>query len=283
MAVGLGLLFGIRLPENFNYPYCAASLSAFWRRWHMSLSGWFRDYLYIRAWRKPEGHAAHDVRQAPRLSRHGPLARKRPDVRALGPWHGLWSCVETALHLPKKLERKWYGHVYTLLVVIFGFALFRAASPAQGFALWRAMLTGFHADNVCRAALSDAADYFAGRFGLRQELITADAAVRAAVFHESAADDVLLGTDGWLYNADTLGDFTGSSAMTERQLWCAARNLALMQEYAASRGAQLLFVCAPNKNTVYPRIHARALCTLHVRAQSLLALHPPSAPARAGT
>lgn len=47
MAVGLGLLFGIRLPENFNYPYCAASLSAFWRRWHMSLSGWFRDYLYI--------------------------------------------------------------------------------------------------------------------------------------------------------------------------------------------------------------------------------------------
>ena len=43
----LGLLFGIRLPENFNYPYCAASLSAFWRRWHMSLSGWFRDYLYI--------------------------------------------------------------------------------------------------------------------------------------------------------------------------------------------------------------------------------------------
>ena len=100
--------------------------------------------------------------------------------------------------------------------------------------------------------LSDAADYFSGRFGLRQELITADAAVRAAVFHESAADDVLLGTDGWLYYADTLGDFTGSSAMTERQLWCAARNLALMQEYAASRGAQLLFVCAPNKNTVYP-------------------------------
>ena len=46
--------------------------------------------------------------------------------------------------------------------------------------------------------LSDAADYFAGRFGLRQELIAADAAVRAAVFHESAADDVLLGTDGWL-------------------------------------------------------------------------------------
>lgn len=197
-----------------------------------------------------------------------------------GLWHGLWSCVETALHLPKKLERKWYGHVHTLLVVIFGFALFRAASPAQGFALWRAMLTGFHADNVCRAALSDAADYFAGRFGLRQELITADAAVRAAVFHESAADDVLLGTDGWLYNADTLGDFTGSSAMTERQLWCAARNLALMQEYAASRGAQLLFVCAPNKNTVYPEfMPARYVRSTSERNLCWLCTRPPLLPA----
>ena len=47
MAVGLGLLFGIRLPENFRYPYCADSITDFWRRWHISLSAWFRDYLYI--------------------------------------------------------------------------------------------------------------------------------------------------------------------------------------------------------------------------------------------
>ncbi|MEI3089054.1 MAG: hypothetical protein V8T01_03440 [Oscillospiraceae bacterium] len=116
--------------------------------------------------------------------------------------------------------------------------------------------------------LSDAADYFAGRFGLRQELITADAAVRTAIFHESAADDVLLGTDGWLYNADTLGDFTGSSAMTERQLWCAARNLALMQEYAATRRAAAVRLRAEQKHRL-PGIHARALCTLHVRERSL--------------
>lgn len=100
--------------------------------------------------------------------------------------------------------------------------------------------------------LSDTADYFDGHFGLRQELITANAAADAAIFHESATPEVLLGTDGWLYYADTLADYTGADPMTARQLWCAARNLALIQEYAQSQGADFLFVCAPNKNTIYP-------------------------------
>ena len=158
MAVGLGLLFGIRLPENFNYPYCAASLSAFWRRWHMSLSGWFRDYLYIPLGGNRRGTLRTMCNKLLVFLATGLWHGNGLTFVLWGLWHGLWSCVETALHLPKKLERKWYGHVYTLLVVIFGFALFRAASPAQGFALWRAMLTGFHADNVCRAALSAALD-----------------------------------------------------------------------------------------------------------------------------
>ena len=100
--------------------------------------------------------------------------------------------------------------------------------------------------------LSDTADYFDSHFGLRQALITANAAADAAVFGESATPEVLLGTDGWLYYADTLADYTGSDSMTARQLWCAAQNLALMQEYAQTQGAAFLFVCAPNKNTVYP-------------------------------
>src|SRR5260370_21850569 len=47
MAIGLARLFGFRLPENFNYPYIARSMTEFWRRWHISLSTWFRDYLYV--------------------------------------------------------------------------------------------------------------------------------------------------------------------------------------------------------------------------------------------
>ena len=47
MAIGLAMMFGLRLPENFRRPYCAVSITDFWRRWHMSLLRWFRDYLYI--------------------------------------------------------------------------------------------------------------------------------------------------------------------------------------------------------------------------------------------
>ena len=59
MAIGLGRLFGFSVPENFNYPYIADSISDFWRRWHMTLSGWFRDYLYIPLGGSRRGPARH--------------------------------------------------------------------------------------------------------------------------------------------------------------------------------------------------------------------------------
>lgn len=100
--------------------------------------------------------------------------------------------------------------------------------------------------------LSETADYFAGRFFLRPALITANSAVQAAVFRESASEDVVLGEDGWLFYADTLDDFQGTSPMTGREIFCAARNLALVQEYCAQQETRFLLVCAPNKNTIYP-------------------------------
>lgn len=153
MAVGLGLLFGIKLPENFRYPYCADSITDFWRRWHISLSRWFRDYLYI-----PLGGSRKGTLRT--------MANKLLVFLATGLWHGtgwtfvlwgLWhgvlSCAETALHLPEKLKNRWYGHVYALLAVILGFAVFRAADVSQAGALLSAMLTGFSPDAACRAAL----------------------------------------------------------------------------------------------------------------------------------
>ena len=100
--------------------------------------------------------------------------------------------------------------------------------------------------------LSETSEYFAGRFFLRPALITANSAVQAAVFRESASEDVVLGKAGWLFYADTLDDFQGTDPMTERELFCAARNLALLQESCAQQGTTFLFVCAPNKNTIYP-------------------------------
>lgn len=153
MAIGLGRILGFHFPENFRYPYCAGSITEFWRRWHISLGSWFRDYLYI-----PLGGNRRGILRT--------MANKLLVFLATGLWHGtgwtfvlwgLWhgllSCMETALQLPGKLKNRWYGHVYALFAVILGFAVFRAADVSQAGALLGAMLTGFSPDVVCRAAL----------------------------------------------------------------------------------------------------------------------------------
>ena len=99
--------------------------------------------------------------------------------------------------------------------------------------------------------LSDTAAYVDGRFSLRLECITAWAKLNAALFHSSTAENVLIGSDGWLFYAPTLDDYTGDAPMTAREIYCAARTLYLLQEYAESRGGDFLFTAAPNKNTLY--------------------------------
>lgn len=99
--------------------------------------------------------------------------------------------------------------------------------------------------------LSEAGDYFQDHFGFRQELVTANALLQGKLFGVSAADGVICGTDGWLYYKDSLDDYLGTNLMSDRQLYNAARTLALMQEYVEKRGAKFLFTVAPNKNTLY--------------------------------
>jgi alginate O-acetyltransferase complex protein AlgI len=140
MALGLGRMFGFRFPENFRYPYAATSVTDFWRRWHISLSTWFRDYLYI-----PLGG-----------SRSGSL-RTYANLLIVfvlcGLWHGaswtflLWGLYHGAflvierLGLGQGLARLWrpLGSAYTLLVVIVGWVFFRAATQAQALAMLTAM------------------------------------------------------------------------------------------------------------------------------------------------
>lgn len=128
MAIGLGKMFGFHFMENFNYPYLSSSVSEFWRRWHISLSTWFREYLYI-----PLGG-----------NRKG-LFRTCLNLFivffATGLWHGasisfvLWGVyygilvVAERLFLGKWLEKnpwKWMNHVYAIFAVLFGWMLFRA-------------------------------------------------------------------------------------------------------------------------------------------------------------
>ncbi len=98
--------------------------------------------------------------------------------------------------------------------------------------------------------LSDTADYVNEAFAFRQPLITLWAHVEAA-FGESAEDGVILGSDGWLFYADELADYTGTEPMTERELFAAAKNLSLMSKYAGSLGADFVFTIAPNKSSLY--------------------------------
>lgn len=131
MAIGLGALFGFRFPENFRYPYCSASITEFWRRWHISLGSWFRDYVYI-----PLGG-----------SRCAPWKHIRNILVVwllTGFWHGAaWNFVLWGLYfgllliLEKKLllraleRRRWLGHVYALFFVVIGFVIFNASSMVQ--------------------------------------------------------------------------------------------------------------------------------------------------------
>ena len=101
--------------------------------------------------------------------------------------------------------------------------------------------------------MSDAADYFGDHFAFRQELITADSALKAGVFHTSSQDQVALGKEGWLFYAETLEDFTGADCLTDRQAYAIGRSLALARDYVESQGASFLFTAAPNKVSLYPQ------------------------------
>ena len=133
MAIGLGKIFGFDFPENFKHPYIATSLTEFWRRWHISLSSWFRDYVYI-----PLGG-----------SRRG---EARTYINLLivwlltGIWHGanytlvVWGLLDGILHKIKKvlcahkairkqsLIQRIAGHFYTMIVVTLAWVIFRSDS-----------------------------------------------------------------------------------------------------------------------------------------------------------
>ncbi len=100
--------------------------------------------------------------------------------------------------------------------------------------------------------LQELQTYVANGFYLRLEGITAWDTMADKVFHASANDDVLIGPDGWLFYGGAVSDLTGADQMTDRQIWCAARSLALMQEYAESQGARFLVTVPCGKYTLYP-------------------------------
>ncbi len=103
------------------------------------------------------------------------------------------------------------------------------------------------------SVLADGADWFSDRFFPRQQLISVNNRLSAVLFGQSEAKNVICGTDGWLYYAPTLGDFTGTDLLTARERFCIVRNVMLMAQGCARDGRQFVFCVAPNKNSLYPQ------------------------------
>jgi len=136
MAIGLGRIFGFHFLENFDHPYLASSVTDFWRRWHISLSSWFRDYIYI-----PLG--------GNRVSKSKWIFNIFVVWALTGLWHGaswnfvLWGLYYAVFLLIEKLFLGKYlekthitKHVYTILVVVIGWVIFNLVDPSQmAFAL----------------------------------------------------------------------------------------------------------------------------------------------------
>lgn len=126
MAIGLGKMFGFTFRENFNYPYISSSMQEFWRRWHISVSTWFKEYLYIPL----GGNRKGKLRTA---------LNKLAVFFCTGLWHGaslnfiVWGLINGGFMMLESYKilntEKWYKpirHIYTMLVVILAFVFFRA-------------------------------------------------------------------------------------------------------------------------------------------------------------
>ncbi len=161
MAIGLGKILGFDFMENFNYPYISSSISEFWRRWHMSLGSWFRDYLYI-----PMG--------GNRVSKPRFFFNIFVVWMATGFWHGaawtfvLWGLYFAVLLIAEKMflmkflkKARVLNHIYVLLFVTISFVLFDAATPVEALDRIGAM---FGADGL--PAISQEALYYLRSFGV---------------------------------------------------------------------------------------------------------------------
>lgn len=141
MAIGLGELFGFHFPENFNYPYLAASVTEFWRRWHMSLSGWFREYLYIPLGGSRRGTARTLANLFLVFLVTGLWHGASWQFVAWGAWYGVLLVAERLILLPplKRMPAA-LGRLYTLFWVMGGWVIFRAPGLRAAAGWLRAML-----------------------------------------------------------------------------------------------------------------------------------------------
>ena len=144
MAIGLGKMFGFDYLENFNYPYLSASVGEFWRRWHISLGTWFREYVYIPLGGNRKGKLRTYINLGIVFLLTGLWHGADVSFILWGAWHGFFVILER-LCLRKFLDRhRFFGWAYCCLVVLLGWVLFRAGDTATGVTLLARMFRPWH-------------------------------------------------------------------------------------------------------------------------------------------
>ncbi|MGN0483986.1 MAG: MBOAT family O-acyltransferase [Lachnospiraceae bacterium] len=146
MAIGLGKMFGFQFQENFCYPYGASSIKEFWRRWHISLSTWFKEYLYIPLGGNRKGKIRTGVNKLIVFFCTGLWHGANWTFVLWGLYHGFFSVLEELIPFFKKIPKP-IRYLYTILVVCIGFVIFRADNLSQAGFMIQQMFTGTNFDS----------------------------------------------------------------------------------------------------------------------------------------
>lgn len=147
MAIGLGRMFGFVFKENFRYPYAAVGIKDFWRRWHISLSTWFKEYLYIPLGGNRRGKARMFLNQMIVFAATGLWHGANLTFLVWGLFHGLFLTMESIGVIPIGKAAghpvtRFIARIYTLFIVLVGFTLFRSDSMTQALSYLGVLFTG---------------------------------------------------------------------------------------------------------------------------------------------
>ena len=147
MAIGLGKMAGFTFLENFNYPYTSFSVREFWKRWHISLTTWFREYVYFPLGGNRKGELRTGVNRMSVFLLTGMWHGAMWTFVVWGVFHGIFQLLETYLIHPDKWKKP-LAYLYAMAVVVAGFAIFRADSMGQAVNILWKMVAGFRFTDV---------------------------------------------------------------------------------------------------------------------------------------
>lgn len=142
MAIGMSSMFGFHLKENFNYPYISKSIKEFWRRWHISLSTWFKEYLYIPLGGNRKGKVRTYINKLIVFFCTGLWHGANLTFIVWGLWHGLFIILEDIFSKIK--VPKFISYLTTMLIVLIGWTIFRADTLNQGLYFLKTMFLGWN-------------------------------------------------------------------------------------------------------------------------------------------